>query len=58
MNYKRIKVIVVLSLSDVVRLKKKYDQAIINSLPFKLSVGSTTWLVSKKIYEKLINILA
>lgn len=58
MSQKLIKVIVVLSFSDILRLKKEYSQESINKLPFKLSVGSTTWLVPESYLKKLINILA
>ena len=56
MNNTLVKVVVELSLADVVRLKQKHAQ-IIDSLPFRVAVGRNIWYVSEAIYKMILNIL-
>lgn len=52
-----IKVTVKLSLEDVLRLKRTYAESVINSLPVKVAVGTTTWYISENTYKTMLNYL-
>ena len=52
-----IKVTVKLSLAEVLSFKKKYSKKVINSLPFKVVVGTTSWYISENTYKMMLNSL-
>ena len=52
-----IKVTVKLNLAEVLELKKKYAKKVINSLPFKVVVGTTSWYIPENTYKVMLNSL-
>lgn len=57
MHNNLVKVIVVLTLEDVISLKNKYPQDVIEALPIQMAVGIHTCLISESVREKMFKIL-